>query len=492
MEAQQFELEAAPGIAGIPVTARLRASDYLSSPHWGVSLTWNRFPVEPLLELARHMGVTVPGEMRVGGWVEGVVSYSGSGGMQGELGFVETKVEMPGSSPLRFEQAHVVFEGSNVSLRPSIVRTEEDQQATLSGRWTRETGAWDFRIATASMDVGALRAQASLAAVPWIEQLQSGNWSGDLRYRFAPDVETDSGWTGRVSVREGVLSAPGIADPVRLEQAHAVIEGPRVSLDRMRIHAGKLAASGDYRYEPGTVRPHRLRLAMAAADAEELERLLRPALLRRRGLLARALRFGRAPVPQWLADMKADVTVSLGSLAVGDTALENVHARLLWNATEIEISDWRARAGDTQLASGGGTISLQAGSPVYRLFSKWGGFPWQAGAMAGESIIQTSGTGVELLANLRSSGVFHGHGLELPAAGESSSVRGAYEMRWTPAGPHVRLAGLRVSMPGGTYTGRGGTAGDGRLVVELASGLRELRMSGTLARLNVDVVPAVQ
>lgn len=491
METQQLDVEAAPGIEGIPVTARLRASQYLSSPHWGVSLTWNRFPVAPLLELARHMGVRLPGEMKAGGWVEGVVGYSGSGGMQGELGFVEATVEMPGSSPLRFDQAHVVFEGNDVSLRPSIVRTEEDQQASLSGRWTRQTGAWDFRISTASMDVGALRAQAALAAVPWIEQLESGNWSGDLRYRVDPQEETNSGWSGRVSVREGVLTSPGIADPIHLEQAQATIDGPRVALDRMRIRAGKLAANGDYLYEPGALRPHRLRLAMAAAGSAELERVLRPALQRRRGLLARALRFGRAPVPSWLAEMKADVNLSIESLAVGNTALENVHARLLWDATEIRIADLRALAGDAHVTAGGGTISLLGGSPVYRLFAKWTDLPWQAGAMSGESILQTSGAGMELLANLRSSGVFHGYGLELPADGESATVRGAYEMRWTAAGPHVRLAGLRVSMPGGTYTGRGGTAGDGRLVVELASGLRELRMSGTLARLNVDVVPPV-
>ena len=38
-----------------PIAVRFRVSDYLSQPHWGVSVNWNQFPLEPLIELARHM-----------------------------------------------------------------------------------------------------------------------------------------------------------------------------------------------------------------------------------------------------------------------------------------------------------------------------------------------------------------------------------------------------------------------------------------------------
>jgi hypothetical protein len=37
-----------------------------------------------------------------------------------------------------------------------------------------------------------------------------------------------------------------------------------------------------------------------------------------------------------------------------------------------------------------------------------------------------------------------------------------------------------------TYTGQGTTQADGRLLFQLASGSKEMRMSGTLAELRVD------
>jgi hypothetical protein len=37
-----------------------------------------------------------------------------------------------------------------------------------------------------------------------------------------------------------------------------------------------------------------------------------------------------------------------------------------------------------------------------------------------------------------------------------------------------------------TYTGRGATQDDGRLAILLTSGAKELRMSGTLAKLKVE------
>ncbi len=44
------------------------------------------------------------------------------------------------------------------------------------------------------------------------------------------------------------------------------------------MSAGNLKALVDYRYEPGAVRPHRVRISAANLDAEDLEALLLPTL----------------------------------------------------------------------------------------------------------------------------------------------------------------------------------------------------------------------
>jgi hypothetical protein len=485
---QRLELEAAPAVSGVPISVRVRATDYLSTPHWGLAVTWKRFPVEPLLQVARHMGVMLPRNATVGGWVEGVVGYAAPGGVQGELGFYETRLALPGSPPLRFEEARLLFDDGSVSLLPSAASTPEGERATVEGRWTWNSGAWDFRVATASMDVSALRAQAALAAVPWIEQLQSGTWSGELRYRFVPEDREATGWRGRVSLTGAALPVPGLAAPIRLESAQASIDRARVSLDRMSLRAGEFEAHGDYRYEPSATHPHRFRLLAETAAALEIERLLAPVLRRRAGLLSRALRLGRAPVPDWLAGRRAEGSLRFGRLTVGGVEFEDVSAGIVWDGTQVSVAGLQARTGETRLVSGGGAINLRKSFPEYRVFAKWEGLDWQYGVVNGESIVQTSGTGRELLTNLRSGGVFSGRAVQLPTSTDAATLKGAYELRWTSSGPRIRLAGLQLATAAAAYTGQGRTGEDGRLIVELASGARELRMSGPLAKLQMDGV----
>src|SRR5260370_5197040 len=107
------------------------------------------------------------------------------------------------------------------------------------------------------------------------------------------------GWSGKIELEDAQMPLPGLADPLRIETANAAIAGPSVVLDHMRARVGKIVAQGEYRYERGAARPHRLKVVFGELDAAELERVLMPALQRRGGLIARA--FWRAPPPDWLA-----------------------------------------------------------------------------------------------------------------------------------------------------------------------------------------------
>src|SRR6266511_1645970 len=79
--AQRVEAESSSSSNEVlPITVRFRASNYLSQPHWGVSLNWNRFPAAPLLELTRHMGAPLPPGLKLAGTVDGALGYSGQGG----------------------------------------------------------------------------------------------------------------------------------------------------------------------------------------------------------------------------------------------------------------------------------------------------------------------------------------------------------------------------------------------------------------------------
>ena len=65
--------------AAPPLAIRFRAADYLSRPHWGVGFRWNRFRIEPLLQLARHLGARLPDGLKMAGTLDGAIGYSEQG-----------------------------------------------------------------------------------------------------------------------------------------------------------------------------------------------------------------------------------------------------------------------------------------------------------------------------------------------------------------------------------------------------------------------------
>ena len=176
-----------------------------------------------------------------------------------------------------------------------MVRTADQDQAQIEADYAMDEETLDLSISAEAMKVASLRAQVALAAVPWLEQVRSGQWSGQLHYRLAA---AKAGWTGRLELGDAQIAVPGLADPLEIASARAQIDGARIVLDRLEAQAGKVAFTGEYRYEPGAARPHRLRLRAEEVDAADLEAEFMPTLSRNTSLIARAL--GRAPVPAWL------------------------------------------------------------------------------------------------------------------------------------------------------------------------------------------------
>jgi hypothetical protein len=322
--------------------------------------------------------------------------------------------------------------------------------------------------------VPAFRAQAALAAVPWLEQVRTGQWTGDLHYHR--DALTH-GWTGRLQLTDAQIDLPGLADPVQIASAHAQIDGARVMIDRIEASAGKIAFTGDYRYEPAVARPHKLRLHAAEVDASDLEAELMPTLRRSNNLLLNAL--GRALVTDWLKQRQVDGTLQIDTLLLADARLSNVSARLLWEVTRIQFDALQARM-EGGAVTGKLDVNLRGARPSYRLTAKVKGATWQSGKVDAEGTIETFGTGTQLLTNLTSDGTFSGANLDL------GTFTGTYSLAWWQTYPRLRLTSLNLRTEDETYTGRGASQPDGRLVILLTNGSKEMRMSGSLARLRVE------
>jgi hypothetical protein len=228
---------------------------------------------------------------------------------------------------------------------------------------------------------------------------------------------------------------------------------------------------------------------LGEVDAAELERVLMPALERRGNLLARAFR--RVPVPDWLASRHVDGTVQIGALTIGDVRLEKLRGRLLWDALKVELDAIQARI-ENGTVTGTLAVNLRGARPSYRLVTKARRMDFYGGKIDAETVLDTTGTGAALMENLRAEGTFNGHAIEMPSLPPLKTMSGSYKLAWSRNQPWLQLSELQLATGAEVFTGRGATQDDGRLLVQLSSGTREMRFSGSLAQLHVDEPPRVQ
>jgi hypothetical protein len=463
----------------LPIFVRFRVSDYLSQPHWAVAVNWNQFPCDPLMQLARDMGAQLPPKLRLGGTVDGAIGYSGEGSFQGTLGFHNAAVTIPDSPPVRFEHAYLVMDHGHVRLSPAEVRSGEEDRAEIDADYAIDSGVLDLSIVTDSMKVSSLRSQVSLAAVPWLEQLKAGEWGGQLRYHLEP---AHAGWTGDLQIKDAKIDVPGLADPVQLASAQAHIDGVNLALDRIEAQAGKLAFTGKYQYDAGAARPHRINLQADTLDAADIEAEFLPALRRNTSLIARALR--RATLPDWLRGRSAEGVVSVNDLTLAGEHFRHVRGHLIWDEARLEFDGLQANV-DRAALTGRLAVNLHGNRPAYKLAAKLKGWEWQKGNLDAQGTLETSGVGTQLLANLTSEGAITGAALDL---GTSLSWRlsGSFSVACPQAAPKLRLTALNLRTGDESYTGQGGTQENGRLVLLVSNGAKEMRISGPPGKLKVD------
>jgi hypothetical protein len=476
LPAQQLELDARVAGGDKPIlNVHYLVSQYATQPRWGVSVELNRFPVEPLAPLANHLGAQLPEGLQFTGLADGVVGYSVQNRLNGQALLHQAKVALPGSPPLQIDEARVVVGNGHVRLQPARVVSADREEALVEADYEVASRRATVRIASEGMSIAALGKQASLAAVPLLSHLSAGRWSGELDYAARPGE--DPVWTGDVLLTAGRVAFSGFSGPILLHSARAHLDEDGVFLDRIRATAAGVPVSGDYSYENDEPRPHRFHLTLDAVSGADLEAVLNPVLSKPTGLFGIAMRFGRrAAVPEWLANWHAEGTLQAGRLGLATLELERVHTRVVWDATHVALPDFTAGLGPGGVRARIG-IDLRNGVPVYEAVSKLAGVEWKGGKLDADAVFSTQGTGAGLLVNMRSNGTFAGRSV----LEDVDSVTGKYEFGWKGLAPQLTLSDLRIAAASGTYTGAGSLQDDGTLLLQLTSGVRQMRVAGTLA-----------
>ncbi len=471
--AQQLELETdRKQEPDVPFLLRFRASEYLKNPKWAAMLEVKDAPLAPFIEVARHMGAVLPDGFSADGRVSGLIGYSLPGGVQGQFAMHDSSVRLQNAPPLNIRDAQVVIDGNEIRVGPSTVDLSEGQTAEIQAGYDADAGALEVDVTTRGMNVSELRTGSGrllgAGAIPLLEACRQGTLRGSLSYaRDASSAE----WSGKFELHGARLDLGGMREPLGIASAVVEVDGPKVVLTQMKGRAGTIAFSGEYRLvRPG--RPAKLKLDIPEADLSEVEQFLLPTLKREAGLLAR-LRIRSQRAPEWLRSRRLDATLAIGKLTAGEQVWSVSKARAEWNGATIKITGIEAAQEEAQ-ATGQITVDLAGPLPRYSVEGSVEDFPYHGGALAFDGTVEAVGTGADILAVAHGSGTFSGDRVSLPPEGEFRAIAGSFELL---AGRRLKLTAIQASQGGDSYSGLGGTQTDGRMLLELTSGKRVVRVA---------------
>jgi hypothetical protein len=423
------------------------------------------------------MGTTLPDDISLEGTLRGEVLIGSEGGMRGGIESADCRLTLSGSAPLELRDARAVIENKVLRLDPSRLQFGEGEEAQVDGRLDLATGVRELRITSQKLPLAAFQSETGrilgASSAPWLSSLRQGTWKGTLRFQQSggdPPV-----WSGDWSIQNGTLNLDGFASRIAVSSADVTLQSRRATWRKVRGRAGEIAFDAEADFEPGS--PVRFRLFIPRASVARIEQLLSPSLFRQKGFLARTLGLGQAPVPDWLRNRRAEGSLTIGQLLIGETRWRTVRSRVVWEGTKILLPDLSALLEEAEL-SGDAAVELAGWLPRYSFQGKITNLPYQSGRLDLEGRAETAGSGDALLARLRAEGRFRAREIELSPEQNFRTASGAFEL--TPSSPRWRLSQIEAQQGPDLYTGQGVAQSDGRLYLELTAPRRQLRLTASL------------
>lgn len=478
MELHTVEPKNAEGHA--PFQVRLAADSILTNPKWAAGFSFDAFEAKSLLELARRLGARVPDNLEVEGALTGPVSVPREGDPSGELELANAQVRLGGAGPVKVANALLRLSGGALELLPAQVESPTGSVMNLEGKWAMASEALSFKVGLKDLAVDDLKsAVAVLPGVPVPPVLGNcggGTATGEIR--FARKAEDEPApWSGDMVLAGVECAVDGSAAPLRVRRSNLSFRGEDWSAKRVAAQWGGLALDGAAEYRAAAARKLQLALHFATLDAEALTDVLEPTFVRRRSFLDRTFRRG-GTVPAWLAGRRLEATVSSKQFILDGRELERLSAKIYWDGTRVEIPQLDVHDGEAWL-SGRLAIRIDQERPSYHLLARLADLRWQDARLDADIDLKAEGLTRASLDAMRAAGQFQVRGLEIGGQ-PLRNAAGCYDYDGgRAAGSRLRLRCLEAVVDGELLTGTGGSAGEGRLALELASPRRSLRLSGS-------------
>jgi hypothetical protein len=423
--------------------------------------------------------------MTVEGVVAGSVRYRNTEGMGGNLEVRDAVVAMAGAAPLKIPTATVFLKGNSIAAGPNTVNIGATDSADVEAAYQAgEGGGVEVKITTRRMNVADLRALSALGvgSIPLLDRIADGTWRGVLTYAN-PEPSSQKGfWSGDFEIQNTRVGVDGLADPVRIQSAAVSAKDESFAVTRIRAKVGDIAFGGEYHWgsqvdaedDSEKAQPQSFRLQVAAADAKEVERLFQPTISREGGLLARTLRLGAAgATPDWLTLRNVEGILSIRTLTLAAAQLNIDTARLAWDGASVKLSAIQGKVADAAF-NGELRVDLAGRTPVYRFEGNLHDLPYKSGKLNLSGKMSAEGNGRALWASIKADGTLSGRSIAFSPDAEFRRATGRFQMNMTATGPRWKLSGLKLTQGSDSYSGEGATQADGRLVLDLSTGNRQV------------------
>jgi hypothetical protein len=477
-----------------PVSVKLHLADYLGAAKWSANVLFQDLPAASLVETARHMGAPLPAGIRVDGKVNGAIGYSNEQGPLGQVSLNDASLKFPDAGSASFDSAQVSIGNNAIVLAPVEMRSDTGSSAEIEGEYALDNSRAALRIttrqftsrqfATTGIQSGAETVGAT--SIPLLEALRQGSWKGWIA--FERKDEGAGAWSGEYELQNAVLDVPGLASPVRFQSASVRMGDGQIQISRIHARIGAMRLEGEYRYDPDARRPHHLRVSSPEVQLPELEKLMLPTLRHDEdGFFARTFRLRSAPLPKWLEERRVDASLDVGNVLIGDAPIGALQTHLLWDGPTLVLSDIACTL-DRMSASGTVTLSLDQANPAYRLSGSVENLDYRSGQLDVDGELETKGIGEDLLLNVRSDGTFEGRGIALSADTLIREISGSYRITQLSGIPRLQLTNLQVLQGVDALIGQGASQADGHLVLDLASGRRQVHLNGMLLPIHLEPV----
>jgi hypothetical protein len=443
----------------------------------------------------------------VDGTLNGSFDFGSASAAEGEIELRNGALRLGQTGPYAIEPAKFSLAGSRVALQSATLTLASGGTGGIEGEWDVATGRLAIRSTLRQSSLKDVRlvlsAFAGLSAIPGVDACAEGTLEGDLRFERTeegatpspggPDLpqETDlnARWSGNLRVSGLQCAVAGVAEPIQVDRGQLAISGPAWHLRRAVGHLGSLAwsgdASGDVSWQLPASQPVRFTVSMESLPAGDVERLFRPTLAYKNGLLERTLSFRKIPPPPWLAARRWEGRVSAAEFTLAAQRFTKFKARVVWNGAVIDVAEVSAvQSGG--LVSGRGSVRAGPAGPEYRLRGVVDGLDWERhGTVEGEFGLTASGFGDDLLDSLNATGQLTSRRLEME--GETfAQVAADFDYDSSRQSSRLRLSGASAMVDDALVLGSGGSAGDNRWRAELGSGAHIFKLSGTFPPFRLD------